>query len=143
MLNINQINIKEVYPLTLEVPEFAPHYPIEKYYERLSNRPHLILCAELDGKAAGFKIGYKTEPGIFYSWVGAVLPDFRRQGVARALANEMEIWLHNHAYHTLSMKTHNKFQNMLLFAISNDFQITDVERREHITENRILLEKKL
>jgi len=43
MLIINQISIEEIYPLTLEVPEFAPHYPLEKYYERLNNCPHLIL----------------------------------------------------------------------------------------------------
>jgi len=41
------------------------------------------------------------------------------------------------------MKTHNQFKNMLLFAVGNDFQITSVEQRETLSENRILLEKKL
>jgi len=143
MINIYQTNIEKTYPLTLNVPEFVPHYPIEKYYERLNDRPHLILRADYDGEAAGFKIGYEIEPKIFYSWVGGVLPDFRKQGIARALANEMEIWLRARAYGTLRMKTHNQFQNMLLFAIGNGFQITGVEQRERIAENRILLEKKL
>jgi len=143
MINIYQTSIKEIYPLVLKVPEFVPHYPIEKYYERLNESPHLILRADIGDKAAGFKIGYEIESGIFYSWVGGVLPDFRKQGVAHALANEMEAWLRARAYHTLRMKTHNQFQSMLLFAIGNDFQITDVEKRECITENRILLEKKL
>ena len=143
MTNIHQTSIKEIYLLTQQVPEFAPHYPIEKYHERLSNRPHLILRADMGKKAVGFKIGYQIEEGIFYSWVGGVLPDFRREGVARALANEMEAWLRTHDYHTLRMKTHNQFRNMLLFAIGNDFQITGVEQRENIMENRILLEKRL
>jgi len=143
MITIDQLTIEEIYPLTLNIPEFASHYPIEKYYERLSNRPHLILRANTANQAAGFKIGYEIGPGIFYSWVGGVLPDFRRQGVARALANEMEAWLRTNHYHTLHMKTHNQFQNMLLFSIGNGFQITGVEQRENISENRILLEKKL
>lgn len=143
MINIYETGIKEIYPLTLEVPEFAPHYAIEKYYERLNDCPHLILRANVGTKAVGFKIGYEIEPGIFYSWVGGVLTDFRQQGVARALANEMEVWLRAHAYHTLRMKTHNQFRHMLLFAIGNGFQITAVEQRERIAENRVLLEKKL
>jgi len=32
---------------------------------------------------------------------------------------------------------------MLLFSIGNGFQITGIEQRENITNNRILLEKKL
>ena len=143
MINIHQTSIEEIYPLTLQVPEFAPHYSIEKFYERLGNRPYLILQADIGGETAGFKVGYEVESGIFYSWVGGVLPDFRKKGVARALADEMEVWLRARAYHTLRMKTHNKFRNMLLFAIGNDFEITGVEKRENIAENRILLEKKL
>jgi len=143
MIDIRQANIEEIYPLTLQVPEFAPHYPIEKYYERLSGCPHLILRADIDGKGVGFKMGYEVEAQIFYSWVGAVLPDFRKQGIASALAKEMEAWLHSRTYHTLRMKTHNQFRNMLLFSIGNDFQITGVEQRENIAEHRILLEKKL
>lgn len=143
MINIHQTTIEDIYPLTLQVPEFVPHYPIEKYYERLNDRPHLILRADFDGKAAGFKIGYEIEPKIFYSWVGGVLPDFRKKGIARTLADDMEIWLKARNYHILRMKTQNKFRNMLLFAIANDFQITGVEQRENIAVNRILLEKKL
>jgi len=71
------------------------------------------------------------------------LPDFRKKGIARALADDMETWLRARNYHTLRMKTHNQFRNMLLFAIGNNFQITGVEQRENIAENRILLEKKL
>jgi len=143
MINIHQTSIEEIYSLTLEIPEFVPHYTIEKYYERLNDRPHLILQANIGTKAVGFKIGYEIKEGVFYSWVGAVLPDFRKQGIARALADEMEAWLRARAYHTLSMKTHNQFRNMLLFAIGNGFQITDIEQRERIEEHRILLEKKL
>ncbi len=143
MIKIQQTSIKKIYPLSLKIPEFSPHYAIEKYYERLNNRPHLILQANIDTKAIGFKIGYEIEEGIFYSWVGAVLPDFRKQGVARALANEMEAWLRARSYHTLRMKTHNQFRNMLLFAIGNGFQITDIEQGKQIAKHRILLEKKL
>lgn len=142
-IHIFPTTIPDIYPLTLQIPEFAPHYPIARFYERLNDRPHLILQANFEGKAAGFKIGYKFDEGIFYSWVGGVLPMYRRKGIAQALADNMETWLHQHQYHTLRMKTHNQFKKMLLFAIRNGFQITNIEEKETIALNRILLEKEL
>ncbi len=136
--------IEKVYPLTLQVPEFAPHYPIERFYERLNDdQTHLILQANIDDQPAGFKIGYEVSEGIFYSWVGGVLPAYRRLGVAHALADNMETWLRQHHYHTLRMKTHNRFKNMLLFAIANGFNIIQVEEKVDVAQYRIVLEKKL
>jgi len=142
-IHIFSTNIATVYPLTLQVPEFAPHYPIERFYKRLNHRTHLILQANFEGKAAGFKVGYELDEGIFYSWVGGVLPMYRRKGIAQALADDMETWLLQHNYHTLRMKTHNRFKNMLLFAIGNGFDIIKVEEKDDPKFHRILLEKKL
>jgi len=142
-IQIKSGTIESVYRLTLQIPEFAPHYPLERFYERLNDKTHLILQAEIEGQAVGFKVGYELEKGVFYSWVGAVLPDFRRRGVAKALADEMEVRLIKQSYHTLRMKTHNRFRNMLLFAIGNGFDITKVEEKESIEQYRIWLEKKL
>lgn len=142
-IQVKSSTIEAVYALTLQIPEFAPHYPLERFYERLNDRTHLILEAEVEGQAAGFKVGYELEQDVFYSWIGAVLPNFRRRGVAKALADEMETWLIQKSYHTLQMKTHNRFKNMLLFAIGNDFNITKVEERESVEQYRIWLEKRL
>jgi len=95
MINIYQTNIEKTYPLTLNVPEFVPHYPIEKYYERLNDRPHLILRADYDGEAAGFKIGYEIEPKIFYSWVGHITHE-NAQSIPKHAAFRNWQWFSNY-----------------------------------------------
>ena len=43
----------------------------------------LALIAHLEGNPVGYKIGYYDKPGLYYSWSGGVLKDYRGQGVAR------------------------------------------------------------
>ncbi|MEM7103190.1 MAG: GNAT family N-acetyltransferase [Bacteroidota bacterium] len=143
MPEIRTLSFAELFEASLLIPEFKPHYPLSEYQKRLDGIPHLSLGAFKEGKIMGFKSGYEVEPGVFYSWVGGVLPDFRRQQVARLLAVRQEEWLREKGYHTLRMKTRNKFRNMLLFAIGNGFKLTKVEQRDGIDDWRIFLEKGL
>jgi GNAT superfamily N-acetyltransferase len=90
----------------------------------------------------GFKVGYQREiDGSFYSWMGGVLPDFRRRHVARLLAEAQEKWAAGHGYRRITCKTRNRHKAMLLFALKNGFRITAVEPQPDPDENRIWLEK--
>ncbi len=139
--------IKEAVTISRQLPEFAdPHGP-DEYEKRLSSVPHLILVAWHERTPVGFKVGYeRKEPLLqaspyFYSWMGGVLPDYRRKGIAKALADTQEEWARQHNYPHVTFKTRNRHRGMLLFGISNGFQIIRVEAREDIGENRILLRK--
>ena len=143
MPEIRQLSITELFEATLLIPEFEPHYPMTSYQERLEGVPHISLGAFQGDQIMGFKSGYEVDAGVFYSWVGGVIPAFRRQQVARTLAVHQEQWLRDNRYHTLRMKTRNKFTNMLLFAIGNGFKLTKVEQRDGIDDWRIFLEKSL
>jgi GNAT superfamily N-acetyltransferase len=140
---VRQGSIDEIVAISQAVPEFFdPHGPAE-YTRRLQAAPHLILVAEIEGSAAGFKVGYALDTALFYSWMGAVLPEYRQHGVAKALADAQEQWAIEHGYQRIRFKTRNRLKAMLHFALGNGFNIIGVEPREELEEYRILLEKAL
>jgi len=110
--------------------------------QRISGVPHLVLTAHAESATLGFKIGYLRD-GVFYSWLGAVHPQYRLHGVAKALAAEQEKWSGQQGYDRIWMKTRNRFPEMLIMAIRSGFNITGIETRETLSENRIYLEKNL
>ncbi len=141
-MKIQESDLETVVALSLQIPEMENPYPIEEYQKRLYDTAHLILVAFVNEQAVGFKVGYERRDH-FYSWMGGVLPDFRRQGVAQALADYQENWAKNHGHTTIQFKTRNYLKGMLIFALQNGFQIIDVESRPDIRNNRILLSKQL
>ena len=56
------------------------------FVQRVNEKPALLATLAYTGEQlSGFKIGYRRHQETFFSWLGAVLPTFQRQGVARAL----------------------------------------------------------
>lgn len=76
--------IDDVVALSKLLPEFDNPYEAEDYHERLSGKVHLILIAYDKDQPIGFKVGYERGD-FFYSWMGGVIPEYRRQGVASKL----------------------------------------------------------
>lgn len=129
--------------LSNQIPEFDTPYGMDEYERRL-NESALILTAELNGSPIGFKVGYdRFKDGSFYSWMGGVLPDYRQSGVASALADVQEKWAKENGYNTIKLKTRNKHEAMIAFAIDRGFDITETEPNKDIREMRIWMEKKL
>ena len=61
---------------------------------RLETMPDLtIFLARSDNQLIGYKVGYATAYNRYYSWMGAVHPDFRRQGIARKLMEMQHQWI--------------------------------------------------
>lgn len=135
-----QCSIIEAVACSDKIPEFSQSYRKGEYTSRLSGVPHLLLLAEVDGAMAGFKVGYARE-GAFYSWMGGVVPEFRRQGIAKLLADEQENWAKSKGFKYIRFKTRNYLKPMLIFALKNGFYITAVEQRSDPGTNRIWLEK--
>ncbi|MEM1358597.1 MAG: GNAT family N-acetyltransferase [Bacteroidota bacterium] len=145
MLHIRTVQfdeIKELVDLSDQVPELHAPYRASEYERRLTGVPHLMLLAEVNGAAAGFKVGYERE-GFWYSWMGGVHPDYRRRGIARQLANVQDAWAQREGYPHVTFKTLNRHRNMLRFALERGFNIIRVEERETVAEYRIWLRKSL
>lgn len=136
-------SIAEVVAISAQIPEFSNPHQAEEYEKRLKDLPSLVQIAEYEGKIAGFKVGYAKDERLFYSWMGAVLPEFRQFGVAKALAVEQEKWAREQGFTHIQFKTRNRLKAMLHFALGNGFDIVAVEPRKSTEEYRILLEKAL
>ena len=104
----------------------------------------MILVAEKDQQVVGFKVGYdRYRDGSFYSWIGGVLPENRKDGIATQLANEQEKWVSEQGFSSIMLKTRNRFRAMLIFALKNGFLIENIEIKGNIEDNRIILRKML
>jgi len=132
--------LETVVAISQKIPEFHNPHNLLTYQQRLKGVPHIILVAYVDDIPAGFKVGYERA-GYFYSWMGAILPTYRRLGLARKLAEKQEIWAKENGYPHVTFKTRNRLKPMLLFAISRGFDIIDIQPKTTIAEYRIILRK--
>ena len=128
--------------LMKELPEFETPYSLQEMNERMSGHTYLNLIAYLDGKPVGFKLGY-VQDACFYSWLGGVLPNYRRMGIAKKLAESQEGWVRKNGYTIVIFKTRNKHKAMLLFALNNGFNIFKIESKEDVEEYRIWMKKNI
>ncbi|MFN7119743.1 MAG: GNAT family N-acetyltransferase [Saprospiraceae bacterium] len=139
---IRESDIATVVAVSQQIPEFINPHGAAESDRRLRGVPHLILVAYVAEHPVGFKVGYERD-GNFYSWMGGVLPDYRRLGIAQALADAQEHWVKEQGYPHITFKTRNSHKGMLLFALKNDFDIIAIEERDSIRDYRILLRKLL
>lgn len=141
-VTIREGTIKEVVSASMEIPEFINPHQEEVYIERLYGCTHLILVAILKNKVIGFKVGYERDDA-FYSWMGAVLPQYRNLSVAKRLATKQETWAKEMGYTKIVFKTRNRLKNMQIFALKNNFDIIEVVKKDSIDEYRIVMQKLL
>jgi predicted GNAT superfamily acetyltransferase len=143
-ITVVESSLVEAVAISKQIPELVNPHPLPEYEHRLQGKPALVLTARANDTPVGFKVGYeKFSDGSFYSWMGGVLPDYRKYGIARALALYQEEWAKANGYTSIVFKTRNRHKAMLIFALSNGFSIINVEPREDLEEYRIILRKQL
>lgn len=141
-LQIKVADISTAVAISQRIPEFINPPKRAEYDRRLGKVPHLILVAFDGDLPIGFKVGYERDGG-FYSWMGGVVPSYRRRSVALKLALAQEKWAREQGYKFITFKTRNQHKNMLLFALQRGFQIIGFKEKDDVTTNRILLSKVL
>lgn len=143
-VSIREGSAKDVAALQKLVPEFSKTHSESSISERLKDRISLILIASVNGTDVAFKVGYRVSDKEFYSWIGAVLPNFRKFGVAQALLNYQECWVKNYrGLNLISVKSMNQFPAMLNLLINNGYQIRGYEDNGDITSSKVLFIKQL
>jgi predicted GNAT superfamily acetyltransferase len=139
---VEKHKLEEAFDLLKCIPEFENIPTMDMIRSRLDHVPHLVLTAHSDQMVVGCKIGYERD-GKFYSWLGAVLPDYRSQGVASTLADEQEAWARQQGFIKIWMKTRNCFPQMIQMAVSRGYMIVGFDPREMVGQHRIIFEKSL
>lgn len=146
-ITIRSIDISELEKVTRvlnQIPEFDSIFYTVQLKRKLGKSSSIILIAECNGDPIGCKVAYnRFFDGSIYSWLGGVLPEYRKQGVAGLLQNEMEAEARKKLYFSICMKTRNKHVNMLRFALKNGFLITGFQSKTDNFESRIELKKQL
>lgn len=136
--------LQSIIELTQQVPEFDSRYSAQDYLQRLNNKPLMVQTIRIEGELAGFKIGYSEQSGLFYSWLGAILPEFRQLGLAKALLNDQESWARENGFKTMEVRTYNHFATMLQMLIQQGYKIAGLQKHElEINNNKLILNKNL
>ena len=92
---------------------------------RLQNMPDVTVFAMFNAdNLIGYKAGYATGYDRYYSWLGAVHPDFQRQGIARRLMQAQHNWLSASRFTLLETQVSESNKAMLELNLSGGFQIS-------------------
>lgn len=140
--SIREGSLTEVVAVIRAIPELN-EYSLAKLQERLASRPFLALVAVKDDKPIGFKLGYESEAGRFYSWIGGVVPKYRRQGIAQKLLDAQETWASENGYKFLDVKSMNRFPHMLQMLVKNDYLISGYVNKGTPLNSKICFSKAL
>jgi len=110
---------------------------------KMASKPQLLVISAVDGKKViGYKIGYEVNSHTFYSWLGGVDPDYRKNGIASMLMEKQHQYLRANGYSVVQTKTMNKWRSMLVLNIKNGFDVIDTYTDEKGL-HKIRLEKTL
>jgi len=95
----------------------------------------LVILAYIDSELVGFKIGYEKHRGTFFSWLGAVLPKYQRQGIAKKLLRHQHQLCINGGYLEVQTEAQGDNVNMLILNLNEGFSIfgTHLGHKNEIT----------
>ncbi|WP_298772430.1 GNAT family N-acetyltransferase [uncultured Shewanella sp.] len=124
------------------IPEFE-RYASETEMQSKLIEGSLILVTEKVGELIGFKMGYPLNDSEFYSWLGGVVPKYRKASCAKDMLKAQEKWLKAHDYKRVRVKSMNRFSGMLCMLIRNGYDIERVDEYAHPELERICFVKAL
>ena len=112
--------------LESQIPEFEKSYPVSRLESRLKDRESLVLVYYDEERPVAYKVGYAETDRRFYSWIGGVLPGYRRRGIARELLHYQEDWCFGKGFSEITVWSENRYRSMVLFLIQEGYDIAAV-----------------
>ncbi|MCE9555686.1 MAG: GNAT family N-acetyltransferase [Planctomycetes bacterium] len=123
---------------------YRPSRDAEFFRRRFLGRYNTVmLVASLDDQPVGFFAGFELKPGVFFSWLFGVLPDYRRNGIATQLMDAVQAWAMQHGYESIRFECHNQHRPMLHLAISQAYDVVGIRWDPDRGNNLVIFEKVL
>jgi predicted GNAT superfamily acetyltransferase len=101
--------------------DFSPDYLTARVVHVAA--PALVTARFAHGPLAGFKLGYRRGASLFYSWLGAVHPDARRQGLAAELMRRQHEWARSQGYTEIETQTRAVNNAMIILNLKSGFRV--------------------
>ena len=108
---------------------------------RLSNMPNPSVHIARASGLVGFKLGYALKPRLYYSWLGGVDEEHRRQGIALRLTQDQHDWARGNGYREIETGLVSSNIAMLSLNLKVGFQVTGTHTRT--SGPRIIMSKQL
>lgn len=109
----------------LEDMVFNNHRTTKNKLANIQGKRALFLVAYQDAKPVGFKLGYvPSDKQAFFSWLGGVHTDYRRQGIAESLLLEQEHRVAEMGLKTIYFTTFDRFPAMIKLGEKNGYACT-------------------
>ncbi|HEX8323291.1 MAG TPA: GNAT family N-acetyltransferase [Tepidisphaeraceae bacterium] len=123
---------------------FRPKREVDYFKRRFLGRYNVLtLIARIEDRPVGMWVGFELKPGMFYHWMAAIKPEFRRQGVGRQLQEAQQAWAKDHGYEYIRCECMNHQREFIHFALTVGFDIVGVRWDSTHADNLIVFEKNL
>jgi GNAT superfamily N-acetyltransferase len=123
---------------------YKPARDAEFFKRRFLGRYNgLIMIASVEGRAAGFFLGFELKPTVYFAWLYGVLPDYCRMGIGSQLMDASHAWAHQHGYTMMRLECHNQHRPMLHMAIAAHYDIVGIRWDSDRGDNLVIFEKVL
>jgi ribosomal protein S18 acetylase RimI-like enzyme len=104
-------------------------YTAQESYKRMSeSKDPIILIAKINDEIAGFAMCYERYPKHYHLWELGVSENFRKQGIASKLYDEIENYAKTNKYDGVTLNTFNRYTDSLRLAIKRGYEIYDLEK---------------
>lgn len=116
---------------------------LDFFVDRINTKEDLVINLCYDKSVLiGFKLGYRYDKRTLYSWVGGVLSEYRKQGIAQQLMSLQHENATEKGYHKVRTKSMNRFKPMIILNLKNGFDIVKVYTNDS-NQTKIIFEKNL
>ncbi len=95
----------------------------------LSHMPDPSVHIARASGLVGFKLGYALAPRVYYSWLGGVDEEHRRQGIALRLTRDQHEWARGNGYSEIETGMVPSNTAMLSLNLKAGFQVTGTYTR--------------
>lgn len=141
MFVVREGNLDDVLVVHKNIIEFDDKYPSKDFFlDRYKDNEHVIIVSYFDDLPVGYVIGYKINEDNFYCWLAGVDINYRKNRLLTSMMEYLISWCFSRNYKTITIKTRNRYRNMLLYLVKNNWNFINIEMKDNVSDYRINLE---